>query len=243
MFTSLYYFAIFSIGISPRMSPQSIHSANLTINTGNQQGNSGNRRMSLASLKSFTLMLPAVPETDDSEATKVDSINVEENSSAVSMDIVVNMESQPEEIADENDTQIKEGVETNVQKCEDAQNGNETQIGEDTILETDQASKMVASMPIIDDLDSKPRKSISASKSKSLNHLDALPSTHVITTSKKKHWNSWSSFMSIVNKRLPIITRSYHNLSFSTTNTVELPHNTTKPPTGNPTGDNQNDNI
>lgn len=215
------------------MSPQSIHSGNLNATPqANQPGNSNNnRRMSLASLRSFTLMLPAVPETDDPDSAKVDSatgMNVETNSSQ-SMNIEVNVEEDAvEERADESGVQTGEVL-------PDDHKSNNVQIEDDTTtqqdLETAQASKMAASMPIIDDQDTKPRKSFNnnTNKSKSMTHLDAFPGTSTINLSKKKHWNSWSSFMSIFNKRLPIITRSSHNLSYSTTTTLEPNDNTTKP--------------
>ena len=211
------------------MSPQSIHSGNLnTTSQGNQPGNStNNRRMSLASLKSFTLMLPAVPETEDSETTKADSttgLNLEIIFSSQSLDVVVNMEDPVEQTANENGAEVLPGE----------QKSNDVQIEDDTTQQFPEAagsSKMAASMPVIDDHDSKPRKSFnnSTNKSKSLNFLDALPGTNAINTSKKKHWNSWSSFMSIFNKRLPIITHSSHNLSYSTTTTLEPNNDTTKP--------------
>jgi len=176
-------------------------------------------------------MLPAVPETDDPDSAKVDSatgMNLETNSSQ-SINIEVDMEEDAvEERADESGAQARE-VLPDDHKSDNVQIEDDTTIQQD--LETAQASKMAASMPIIDDQDIKPRKSFnnSTNKSKSMTHLDAFPGTSAINLSKKKHWNSWSSFMSIFNKRLPIITRSLHNLSYSTTTTLEPNDNTTKP--------------
>jgi len=224
------------------MSPQSVYSGNLTSTAPptNQPGNPTNnngRRTSLVSLKSFTLMLPAVPETDDPDSTKADSatgLNLEINS-LQSTNIAINTEEgPPHETADERGAQIGE-VLSGEQKNDDVQTKDDTTL---QVSDTDQPNKMAASMPIIDDQEIKPKKSFNSSTnvSKSMTHLDAFPGTTTINMFKKKHWNSWSSFMSIFNKRLPIITHSSHNLSYSTTATLEQNDNTTKSIT-----DDQND--
>lgn len=174
------------------------------------------RRSSITSIKSFTAMLPSVPETEEGEP------NISDSSSAIHMKLHSSSEvlAEGRDVSATDNTLEVEIVETAIgenssikSENEGKDNGMETTNNEGSPKQELSASKDDAIPDIQIDMCKDVAKPVyDISKRRMSKSCDQLY-VHVTTASSSSKWKSWSNFLSTISNT---VTRVRHGLSNST---------------------------